>query len=78
MTLISYLSMPVVSDSGVVQYVRIDLAKEKVMVKMDHEYQEVEDIQSIANDVDMFLRFGENYSHDHEDDHEDDCECCDK
>jgi hypothetical protein len=68
------MSMPVVTANNTVQYVRVDFAKDKLMVKVDGEYHELEDIQSIINDVDMFMRLGDDDCCDSCDS----CDCCDK
>lgn len=70
MPLISYISVPITLENGCVQTIRVDLLNNKVLAKLDDdEYQEVDDIGALANDLDMYMRLGE-------DDHCDEgCSC---
>jgi hypothetical protein len=60
------MSIPVTTKSGVVRYIKVDLASNQLQVKCnDGEYHVSEDLNELAEDVDMY-------------DSEHDCgECCD-
>lgn len=60
MPLISYISVPITLENGCVQTIRFDLVTNKVLAKFDEEeYQEVDDIGAMANDLDMYMRLGD-------------------
>lgn len=55
MTLISYMSIPVTTKSGVVRYIKVDLASNQLQVKCkDGEFHVSEDLNELAEDVDMY------------------------
>lgn len=71
MPLISYISVPITLENGAVQTIRVDLVNNKVLAKFDEdEYQEVDDIGAMANDLDMYMRLGDDECCD-----DDECSC---